>query len=540
MIALLLRSFANRCTRAIVTIVTIATLAAALLLVSLPALAGPNDGLPKPAVALDRATPRRAFDGFIHATRSGDYARAAHFLDLRSVPRGQQPIEGPVLAQRLGYVIDRKLNVDIETISDAPDGGAGYQALVVVGTVFVDDEPVPISVARLRFDDGVQRWIVARTTVQSIPELYKEHGARGWEGKLPRWLVEKKVLGVELWQWLALLVAGLSAWLGGWVLGTLLVGVALRVARRTRTPWDDALLGAARGPTRLMIGVAVLWFVDEPLHFSPFIEQLAHRIAFPVLVVAVAWLAMAAIGVGTEWITSRLPSDDLAELKSRGLRTQLAVMRRVTSVILVVVACAVILMQFAFVRSVGVSILASAGLVGVVFGFAAQKSLAGVIAGIQLSITQPIRIADTVVVEGEYGVIEEINLTYVVVKVWDERRLIVPIQKFLDTTFQNWTKVTPELHGPVMLAVDYAIPIEQVREELQRIVRDDARWDGRTCSLLVTDVTDRVVMLRAVVSARSAEDVWDLRCHVREKLVRFVARLEGGKYLAQMRTKPLE
>lgn len=537
MIALLLRSLADRCARAVATIVIFS---AAFLLFAVPALAGPNDGLPKPAVTLDRATPRRAFDGFIHATRAGDYARAAHFLDLRSIPRSQQSVEGPLLAQRLGYVIDRQLTLDLEAISDAPDGGAGHQALVVVGTIFVDDEPLPISVARLRFDDGVQRWVIARTTVQSIPELYKEHGARGWESKLPRWLVENKLLGVELWQWLALSVAGLTAWLGGWLLGTVLIGVALRIARRTRTPWDDALLGAARGPTRLMIGVAVLWFLDEPLHFSPFIEKLAHRIAFPVLVVAVAWLAMAAIGVGTEWITSRLPSDDLAELKSRGLRTQLAVMRRVTSVILVVVACAVILMQFEFVRSVGVSILASAGLVGVVFGFAAQKSLAGVIAGIQLSITQPIRIADTVVVEGEYGVVEEINLTYVVVKVWDERRLIVPIQKFLDTTFQNWTKVTPELHGPVLVPVDYAIPLEQVREELQRIIREDARWDGRTCSLLVTDVTDRVITLRAVVSARSAEDLWDLRCHVREKLVRFVARLEGGKYLAQMRTRPME
>jgi small-conductance mechanosensitive channel len=189
---------------------------------------------------------------------------------------------------------------------------------------------------------------------------------------------------------------------------------------------------------------------------------------------------------------------------------------------------------------VGVSLLASAGLVGVVLGFAAQKSLAGVIAGIQLSITQPIRIGDTVVIEGEMGTIEEINLTYVIVKVWDERRLVVPIQKFLDTTFQNWTRVNPELRGIVMLHADYNVPVDAVRAELDRVVHADPRWDGRVCKLHVTEVTDKVVSLRALVSARDADQVWELRCNVREKMVRYLADLDGGKYLAQLRSRPVE
>lgn len=503
------------------------------------AWAGPNDGLPKPTITLDRSTPRRAFDGFLQATHGSDYARAAHFLDLRNIARSKQVNEGPVLAQKLGYVIDRQLTVDLGAISDAPDGGAGNNAVVVAGTVFVDDEPVPISLARMRFDDGAQRWVIARTTVQSIPDLYKEHGARGWEDRLPRLLVLTKLFGVELWQWLALLVALSLAYAGGYLVGSVAVGIARRIAKRTRTEWDDALVEAARGPVRLIVGVGLLWVVDEPLHFSPVMERLAHQIAFPVLVVAVAWLVMSMTGVGTDWILDRLPSDAAAELKSRGLRTQLAVMQRVTSVIVIVVACAVILMQFEFVRSVGLSILASAGLVGVVLGFAAQKSLAGIIAGIQLSITQPIRIGDTVVMEGETGVIEEINLTYVVVKVWDERRMIVPIQKILENTFQNWTKVTPEMTGVVTLPVDYTTPTEHLREELERIVKSDARWDGRTCKLSVTELTDKVMTVRVLVSARNADDTFDLRCTVREKMIRFVAQWEGGRYLAQLRSRAL-
>jgi small-conductance mechanosensitive channel len=504
------------------------------------AIAGPNDGLPKPAVTLDRATPRRAFDGFHDAIRVADYLRAAHFLDLRNIPRNKQAPEGTELARKLGYVLDRQLTVNVNTISDEPDGGAGSRGLVVVGTIFVDDEPVPISLARVRFDDGVQRWIIARTTVSMIPELYKDFGARGWEDRLPKVLVTTKFFGVEAWQWIALVTALLLSWAGGYLLGTLFIGIARRIAKRTATQWDDELVEAARGPTRLIVGVMILWIIDDPLRFSPNVAMIAHRIAFPVLVVAVAWLVMGAVSVGTKWILSRLPTEPGDELKSRGLRTQLTVMRRVTSVILVVVACAVVLMQFEFVRSVGLSLLASAGLVGVVLGFAAQKSLAGVIAGVQLSITQPIRIGDTVVMDGETGTIEEINLTYVIVKVWDERRLVVPITKFLETTFQNWTRVAPELLGTVTLTVDYAAPVDRIRDEVDKIVRGNPRWDGRTCKLQVTDVGDKAMTLRVLISARNADDAWDLRCTIREKMMRFLAELDGGRYLAQLRSRPIE
>lgn len=512
----------------------------AVLLWTVSAIAGPNDGLPKPAVTLDRATPRRAFDGFHQAVHAADYLRAAHFLDLRSVPRNKQPTEGAALAQKLGYVLDRQLTVDVNSISDAPDGGAGNQGLVVIGTIFVDDEPVPISLARVRFDDGVQRWIIARTTVTMIPELYKDYGARGWEDRLPRVLVTTKFFGVEAWQWIALVVALMLSWGGGYLLGSLLIGIARRISKRTATEWDDELVEAARGPTRLIVGVMILWLIDDPLRFSPGVARIAQRIAFPVMVVAVAWLIMGAVSVGTKWILSRLPTEPGDELKSRGLRTQLTVMRRVTSVILIVVACAVILMQFEFVRSVGLSLLASAGLVGVVLGFAAQKSLAGVIAGVQLSITQPIRIGDTVIMDGELGTIEEINLTYVIVKVWDERRLVVPITKFLETTFQNWTRVAPELLGTIMLSVDYTAPVDRIREEVEKIVRGNARWDGRTCKLHVTDVNDKAMTLRILVSARNADDAWDLRCTVRERMMHFLANLDGGKYLVQVRGRSVE
>lgn len=511
------------------------------LFVSLPleAFAGPQDGLPKAAAYLDRTTPRRTYEGFVAAAKAGDFERAAHYLHLGGVPKGDQAAQGALLAQQLAYVLERKVPYDAGALSDAPDGGVPTQVgLVTVGLVPLHDEPVAITLARVRYDDGAVRWLVSRQTVTLVPQLWALHGAKGFEDKLPRVLVVTRVLGVEAWQWLALLTAFFAAWAVGYALGSILHFVVRRVVRWTSSPWDDQIVDAARGPVRLILALAALAWLDDWLRFTPSMQRMVDRVTFPVLVIGIGWLISAMVSVAAAWVRSRLPGEGAA-LEARGVLTQVAVMERVGNVIIVVVAAAVILMQFQLVRSVGLSLLASAGLLGVVFGFAAQKSLAGVVAGIQLSITQPIRIGDVVVIEGEMGTIELINLTYVVVKCWDERRLIVPIARFLETPFQNWTRLGHELSGPVFLAADYTTPVETVRAELARICKEDARWDGRTCSLLVTDANDKGVVLRATVSAKNADEAFALRCEVREKMIAYLATLEGGRYLSQVRSRTI-
>jgi small-conductance mechanosensitive channel len=252
-----------------------------------------------------------------------------------------------------------------------------------------------------------------------------------------------------------------------------------------------------------------------------------------------AWFAIRALGVGRAWLAARVREAGKDEMESRGLRTQLILLERVVSVVIVVFALAVALIRFDFVRSVGLSLLASAGVAGIILGFAAQKSLSGIIAGIQISVTQPVRIGDTVVIEGENGAIEEINLTYIVVRVWDGRRLVVPIAKFLDTTFQNWTKVSPELVGTVTIQADFTTPVDRVRKELDEIVRDHPKWDGRTCTLEVTESLASTLTLRALVSSADASKNWDLRCEVREKLIAFLRDHEGGAYLPRAREQSI-
>jgi small-conductance mechanosensitive channel len=186
------------------------------------------------------------------------------------------------------------------------------------------------------------------------------------------------------------------------------------------------------------------------------------------------------------------------------------------------------LMTFPAIRRFGASLLASAGVAGLIVGLAARETISSLLAGIQVALTEPIRLDDVVIVEGEWGRIEEIRMTYVVVRIWDERRLVVPLSYFIEKPFQNWTRKTANILGTVFLYVDYAVPVDEVREQLHRILKDSGLWDGKVWNLQVTDATERTMQLRALMSAPDSSTAWDLRCDVREKLIEFLQREYPG------------
>lgn len=358
---------------------------------------------------------------------------------------------------------------------------------------------------------------------------------------LPAWATASLVLGVAAWQWLGLVIALVSAFAVGHALARLLLLGGARLAAFTQGAWDDDVVVSLRRPLRLAIAVLLLGGALVPLRLPPSIG--AERLVVIALVGAAAWIATALVGVLARAVERRASAsaaagDVAAAAHSRGVKTQVAVLRRIASIVIAVVATAIALLQFEVVRSVGISLLASAGVAGVVVGLAAQRSIAGLLGGLQLSIAQPVRIGDTVIIENEWGTIEEIHLTYVVVRVWDERRLVVPVSRFLETPFQNWTRSSNQLLGTVFLYADPPVPVAAMREELSRIVKDHPMWDGRVSQVVVTDVKEQSVELRALVSARNAGDLWDLRCDVREKLVHWLAHHEGGRFLPRYRHGP--
>lgn len=235
-----------------------------------------------------------------------------------------------------------------------------------------------------------------------------------------------------------------------------------------------------------------------------------------------AWLVAALLLVTEDAALARFRTDVPDNRQARRIKTQIVMLRRVTIAVIIVLTVGVMLMTFPSVRGIGTSLLASAGVIGVVAALAAQSVLGNVFAGIQLAFSDAVRLDDVVVVDGEWGRIEELTLSYVAVHVWDDRRLILPTSYFTTTPFQNWTRTRAAVLGTAEFDVDWAVPVQGMREELRRVVEATGLWDGRVCVLQVTDATGGMVRVRALVSAADAPSLWDLRCLVRERLVEWI------------------
>lgn len=254
------------------------------------------------------------------------------------------------------------------------------------------------------------------------------------------------------------------------------------------------------------------------------------------LIAALTFLAMGVIGGLADGLIARHPATMQDNLHARRIQTQARVLSRSAMVLVVIGGTAMALMTFPGAKQLGASLLASAGVLGIVGGLAARPVFSNLIAGLQLALAQPLRIDDVLIVEGEYGRVEEITGTYVVMKLWDERRMIVPLQYFIEKPFQNWTRSSSSLHHAVYLYVDYATPLEPLRAELQRVVEAAPEWDGRTATLAAVDTTEKALKLRALVSGADSGRASDLGNRVREDLLAFLAR-EYPQYLPQQQIR---
>lgn len=254
-------------------------------------------------------------------------------------------------------------------------------------------------------------------------------------------------------------------------------------------------------------------------HFETF-----NMLGSVLLIVSLAWTLIVVLRI-VKWIfLEKYDTSQADNLRSRKFHTQFNILERILIFLIIIIAIGLILMLFEDVRQIGVSVFASAGLVGIIIGLAAQRAIAAVLAGLQIAITQPIRLDDVVIIEGEWGRIEEIALTYVVVRIWDQRRLIVPSTFFFEKPFQNWTRTTSEILGTVFIYTDYHVSFGALREELTRLLKSTPHWDGKVNVLQVTDAKERSIEIRALMSAKDSGTAWDLRVFVREKLIEFLQK----------------
>jgi small-conductance mechanosensitive channel len=296
------------------------------------------------------------------------------------------------------------------------------------------------------------------------------------------------------------------------------------LAPRTSNAWDDALLPIAGTAVRVLLPILAV-ILAVPVLSIPDEYRSLLRTSFSLLLIGVtAFLLYRVVEAAETIVLQRYEFDASDNLKARAVYTQVTVLKKIAVAVIGIFALASMLMVFDTVRQFGASILASAGIAGIIIGFAAQRSIATLLAGLQIAITQPIRLDDVVIVEHEWGRIEDITLTYVTVRIWDQRRLIVPITYFIEQPFQNWTRTSADILGTVFLYVDYRAPLDAIRDELDRILRSSPSWDGKVKGLQVTNAREHTLEIRALASAANASLAWDLRCEVREKRVEFLQR----------------
>ncbi len=267
----------------------------------------------------------------------------------------------------------------------------------------------------------------------------------------------------------------------------------------------------------LMLNFLMPWFIISPKFLAVIgkMLQIALTISFAVMLVRT-------ISVFEDYVYHAFDIKKTDNLRERKIRTQLQFLRKIGISLIVILTIAAILLSFESMRRIGTGLITSVGVGGIIVGIAAQKSLGNLFAGFQIAFTQPIRIDDVLIVEGEWGRVEEITLTYVVVCIWDQRRLILPINYFIEKPFQNWTRISADILGTVFIYADYTLPVEAVRNELTRLLESNDLWDKRVNVLQVTNAKEQTIELRALMSAANSSQAFDLRCFVRENLVTFI------------------
>jgi small-conductance mechanosensitive channel len=315
------------------------------------------------------------------------------------------------------------------------------------------------------------------------------------------------------------LVVPAAAALVGYVLCALVLALIRRVSERVGARLAHWVATHLQRPLLLLAPVLAIRISLPLTEFSgAALDALRQPIAL-LMILGTGWLLIALTSVIDDFIDERFLIDARDNLRARRVHTKFRVLRRTLVIVVVLLTGGAMLMTFPSVRALGAGILASAGTAGIGLGIAARPTVEILIAGVQLALTEPINLDDVVIVEGEWGRIEEINATYVVIRIWDDRRLIVPVNYFLTQPFQNWTRVTAELLGSVSVEVDYGTPVDRVREEVGRIVESSPHWDRRFWNLQVTEAGERTMRLRVLATAGDSGSAWNLRCEIRERLI---------------------
>ncbi len=505
-----------------------------------------NPGL-QPRGDLDLETPQACVEHFVLAAREGAWRRAADALDFRLL--------GPVddrraaeLARRFFFVLNQELWINWDELPDRPDGVleesygsndplAGQpRRSIRLGSISVDGRSVPVHVHRLQPPTGDPRWLFSAHTVDNIPALWEAHGPSWIARRMPEWARERGPGRIHVWQWIGLLLTLGFAPLAGRLLGKHLT----RFVTRRFDGAASKLFDELEWPMTTVVATLVLWLsLRFVLGLPSAIATVLEPLSLILVVASFVWLAMRTATFFIDRVVKEAVRDvhDEESASRKRLLTQITVGRHVVLLMLALIGVAIVLLQLDSFRSVGITMLSSAGAAAVVLGIAGHAVLGNLIAGLQIALAQPFRIGDSVYVENNWGQIEDISYVDVTVKTWDDRRLVFPIRYFVTNWFENWSKTDPFLTKPIYLQVDYAADVERIRDQFLEFVREDEDWaaDQDEPQCLVTECGDETMTVRLTCGGPDVGAAWRLSCRVRERMLGWLQQVEGGAWLPRRR-----
>ncbi len=507
-----------------------------------------NPSLPDLDDQPNLATPQACVENFLLSARAEEWGRAARSLNFGLVGEVSEA-EAERLARRFFFVLNQELWVDWSLLPDRRDGVnegsmmgtnapmAGQpRRSIALGEIGLEDRAVPIRLQRVIAGDTQPRWVFSAQTVANIDELYARHGPSPVAERLPGWARERWWGRLQVWQWLALGALLVAAPLAGLVVSTtILPWIARRVPGRA-----SQLVDHLEWPVGVLTTLALATAALEGLLALPAaVGGLASLIVTVGLVAAGGWTIARSAHFAIEFVAKdaiRWRTDADSNSRRRVL-TQLTVVRHVVIIGVACVAVAVVLIEYNVFRTVGIALLTSAGAAAVVLGIAGHTVLGNLIAGLQIALTRPFRVDDTVFIEGNWGRIEDITYTYVIVNTWDERRLVLPIQYFVRNPFENWARNDRFLMKPIYLRVDFRADVERIRKRFMELIESDDNWAGERDdpTVLVTDSDDETVLVRLTAGGESSSAAWRLSCRTRERLIAWLRDVEDGAWLPRRR-----
>jgi small-conductance mechanosensitive channel len=497
-----------------------------------------NPGLGPAPETLDRSTPMATIENFLFLTDRGNYSEAAHLLDLGDLPQADQGALGPDRAYKLSVLLERKAVVPWSSLADRPDGWLSgstdsdetgrERRSILIDRLEMGSHAVPIRLNRIKPEDGDPVWVISRQSVDNIPTLFDLYGPTRLENALPPWALAEGLWGMYVWETLFVPLLLLGALVAGFAVFRLLRAIAAQAPRQ----WMRIAARSLKWPVTLSVTAAIVGIgTRDVLVVSGVVDVVLGPVLLIVQVVAATMALVLAADQIFDRVSAKAPNElaDPENSHLRAIATTVSAVRKFVIVIAVLVATGVVLSSIDTHQLLGFSLLASAGALTIVLGFAAREVLGNILASVQIALNRSARIGDQLIFEGHFCTVERIHFTYVQLLVWNGNRLIVPVSTFVKDPFENWSIENPEMVRPIELVLAQSADVEKLREFFLARLKDYDDTDVgpmEQARVLVTEQDAFGLTARFELPSRNPATGWDIECEMREALLAEAARIE--------------